>query len=134
MMRASRMTARAAASISFGMGSFILMADLTASVLRHGDEGGTVFDMGFPSLLGWAGLVLWVIGILFLVLHRRRNGRSETGGVRPVFIRNGDTFTCPSCGRKHDISKVDFHERYTCGCGRVYDIYPEAEGEKDIPP
>ena len=98
MMRASRMTARAAASISFGMGSFILMADLTASVLRHGDEGGTVFDMGFPSLLGWAGLVLWVIGILFLVLHRRRNGRSKTGGVRPVFIRDGKTFTCPSCG------------------------------------
>lgn len=134
MIRPTRMTARAAASISFGLGSFILMADLTASVLRHGDEDGTVFDMGFPSILGWAGLFLWVIGILFLVLHRRRNGRRNTSGVRPVFIRDGKTFICPRCGKKHDISRVDFHERYTCGCGRVYDIYPEVEVEKEISP
>jgi hypothetical protein len=128
MLKTGRMTKGTAASITFGLGSFILMADITVVVLRNGDEGGNIFEMGFPTVLGVAGILLWSIGIVLLVMHKIKRKQSSGGsGIRPIFLKGKKAISCPACRRRIDTSGITFHERYTCDCGIVLDIYQEPD-------
>lgn len=123
------MTRRAAASIVFGLGSFLLMADMVVVVLGNGDEGGSIFDMGFPGVLAYIGLLLWLVGIFLLMIHLKDRSPKKASSVKPVFLHGRRSFKCVSCGARIDCSKVSFHDRKTCRCGKLYDIYEDDRTE-----
>jgi hypothetical protein len=123
----TRITKKAAATIVFGIGSFMLMADMMVVVLIEGENGGNIIEMGFPSYLGLAGLSLWVVGIVLLVLHRRQVASRRKESIRPIFLHGRKEFKCRSCGEMIDCSDVDFHERVVCKCKVPYDVF---EGER----
>lgn len=132
MVSYPRITRGAVASIAFGLGSFTLMADITVVVVTKGDQGGNIFDMGFPSPLGIAGLVLWLVGIILLILHKVRRGpKISKSSIKPVFLRGKPAFRCPSCKKMIDVSRITFHRRYRCSCGALYDLYQEPPDPED---
>jgi hypothetical protein len=132
MVSYTRITRGTVASIAFGLGSFVLMADITVVVITRGDQGGNIFDMGFPTPLGIAGLALWFIGITLLIFHRiRRGSRVSSSSIKPVFLRGRANFRCPKCRKMIDVSGVTFHRRHRCSCGAIYDLYQEPPDDED---
>ena len=125
VVRTTGLTKKAAASILFGLGSFMLMADMLIAVLRNGDNGGNLFDMGFPGFVGYAGLLLWMAGIVILVLTLRDRSGKKGRGIKPVFLHGRKSFKCDSCGKRIICSTVSFHERMRCSCGKEYDVYED---------
>ncbi len=123
------MTRKAAASLLFGIGSFILMADMLMAVLRNGEEGGTIFQMGFPGVLGYIGFILWLIAIVILIFHRREIGKRSRNSVRPIFLHGRTSFKCISCGKRINCSGVDYQDRKKCSCGKLYDVYEDERTE-----
>jgi hypothetical protein len=131
MIAPGRVTRKTAASISFGLGSFILMADITVVVLTRGEGGGNVFDMGFPTPLGIAGLMLWLAGAALVISHRiSSRSKKQKDSIRPIFLHGRPSFRCPVCGKSTDTSRISFHRRYKCQCGSIYDLYQEPDEER----
>lgn len=124
---------RPAASISFGLGSFMLMGDMALAVLRNGDEGGTVFDMGFPSPLGVLGLFLWAVGVVLLVVLRTRKVEERSTSAHAVFLRGRDGFTCRSCKRYNTVVTGEYLKRFRCGCGAQYDLFQDGPWDEGRP-
>lgn len=127
MAGSARVTRKVAASIIFGLGSFILMADATQTVITKGDEGGNIIEMGFPSLLGYVGIILWIIGISLLVSIKIRERGSIKENVMPIFLKGSNSFRCRSCKTILKIQDIDYSDRIECECGAVYDVYKEPE-------
>jgi hypothetical protein len=129
-MRASaRITKRTAASISFGFGSFILMADALVVVITT-EGGGNLFERGFPTILGWLGLALWILGIILLITHMSSGDKGSALSVRPVFLKGRKAFKCRNCGTRIDASGTGYHKRMRCKCGSLYDVYQEPDKDR----
>jgi hypothetical protein len=129
VVQTTRITKKAAASLLFGLGTFILMADMLIAILRNGDEGGTVFEMGFPGVLGYIGFILWSIGVIILVFHKMERGKRSRNSVRPIFLHGRTSFKCVSCGKSIDCSRIDFQDRKKCSCGKLFDVYEDDRTE-----
>ncbi len=129
MIGPARINEKTGASITFGLGSFILMSDIIVVVITKGDQRGNLFEMGFPTILGYAGILLWLIGSALLIFHWVKNGRTRKPSVKPIFLRGKQPFKCGSCGHVIDTEDVEFHKRVTCKCGTLYDLYQDLEDQ-----
>lgn len=122
-----------AASLAFGLGSFILMADMALAVLRNGDKGGTVFDMGFPSIIGLIGLLLWVVAVVLLIVLRLGGGERRSVRSRSVFLRGKDGFMCRSCKRYNRVVTGEYLKHHRCRCGAEYDLFQDGPWDTEGP-
>ena len=111
------------ASVTFGLGSFMLFTDGAVHVLFH----SAFWPMGrsFPSIVGYCGILLWTVGIALLVWARLEPSPKEGWKARPVFLRGRTCFRCRSCGANIKASKHAYHERKRCRCGIVYDLFQD---------
>jgi hypothetical protein len=122
-----------ASILAISLGPFLVMADI-ASVMIVQKE--MVWGFGspgqvFPSFLGLAGLLLWIVGIVFLKWSKRVKRRRISSLATPIFLKGKNGFKCRTCDEWIDASDVDYHERITCDCGRNYDIFPETTEEAE---
>ena len=126
---------KVASILALSLGPFLVMADIIAVVIV---EHEVVIGFGapgrvFPSVLGLIGIVLWFAGMFFLFWAKRiRSGRFSSK-AKPVFLKGKDGFECRSCGEMIDASGVEYHERITCGCGKIYDVFQEGPWDSDAP-
>ena len=106
-----------------------MMSDIIVVVITKGDRRGNLFEMGFPTILGYAGVLLWVIGMALLFVHWVKKGKTRKPSVRSIFLRGKQPFKCSSCGNVINTKDVDFHKRVTCKCGTLYDLYQDIEDQ-----
>jgi len=122
-----------AASMAFGLGSFMLMGDMALAVLRNGDKGGTIFNMGFPSIIGLLGFCLWGVAVVMLVAQRIGRGETRSARSRSVFLRGKDGFTCRSCKRYNNVVTGEYMKHHRCACGAEYDLFQDGPWDEDGP-
>lgn len=123
-----------AASIAFGLGSFMLMGDMALAVLRNGETGGSVLEMGFPSLIGVLGLCLWGAAVVLLVVLRVKRVEAPSAISHAIFLRGKDGFTCRRCRRYNKVVTGEYLKHHRCACGANYDLFQDgpwdAEGAR----
>ncbi|MBN1391109.1 MAG: hypothetical protein JXA22_10760 [Candidatus Thermoplasmatota archaeon] len=126
---------RVTSVLALSMGPFMVMADIVAVVIvKH----KVVLGFGapgqvFPSTLGLIGAALWLAGLVFLKWAKRSERGNFSSKARSVFLKGKDEFKCPSCGKIIDASRVEYHERITCPCGKMYDMFQEGPWDGDVP-
>ncbi|MCU0799829.1 MAG: hypothetical protein MUC62_09200 [Candidatus Thermoplasmatota archaeon] len=122
-----------AVSLAFGLGSFMLMGDMALAVLRNGEDGGTIFDMGFPSIIGLIGFSLWVVAVILMVAMRIGRDEPRSARSRSVFLRGKDGFTCRSCKRYNKVVTGEYMKHHRCSCGAEYDLFQDGPWDEDGP-
>jgi len=113
------------ATLAFGLGSFLILAELLVGVMIG--EEGIIEHITHPvdwTLLGYIGLLLWVGATAFAIVKRAKKG-SGARYRESVFLRGDTVFKCRSCGMRVDASSVGYHERIRCGCGEEYDVFQD---------
>jgi len=125
---------KAWAATLFGLGSLLLFAEVFTRA-AFGNEGG-ISDLIRPgglSLFGIFGIMLWLVGSGMLLSLLLSKGRSKREGPRQVFLRGKTSYSCNRCGRSIDASRVGYHERIRCRCGREYDLYQDMPWDAEEP-
>ncbi|MGA1820932.1 MAG: hypothetical protein ACMUIG_00235 [Thermoplasmatota archaeon] len=112
-------------SLVFGFGSILLFAELFVGVLIHEKNAlSYLFSVPEWSIIGYMGLLLWLVAIVIGVCYRLSRSRTERS-VKSIFLRGRESFKCPECGRINRAAGVGYHKRIECGCGKEYDVFQD---------